>query len=93
MGIHENLTVAQRAARYRAAKRAQGMRRKESWIPDVRDPKVIEGIRRSVESMRAGKEEKAVTAWIDSLHAEAMADEPDYDWGPQDHRGDDPHRQ
>jgi hypothetical protein len=33
MGVHENLTGAQRAARYRAAKRAQGLRLKQIWVP------------------------------------------------------------
>ena len=45
MGIHENLTGAQRTARYRAAKRAQGLRLKQFWVPDLRDPTVREQFR------------------------------------------------
>lgn len=83
MGIHQNLTGAQRVAKRRAVLRSQGLRPKQFWVPDVRDPKVLEGIRRSVSIIRADKEENEVMAWIESLHAEAMANEPDYDWGPQ----------
>lgn len=38
MGIHEKLTGAQRTARYRAAKRAQGLRLKQIWVPDLSNP-------------------------------------------------------
>ena len=82
MGIHENLTGAQRAARYRAAKRAQGLRLKQSWVPDVRDPKVLEGIRRSVEIINASQEEADYNRWLEWNYEELMKDEPDYDWGP-----------
>ena len=75
-------------AKRRAALRAQGLRLKQIWLPDVRDPKVLEGIRRSVAIIRADKDENEVMAWIASLHDEVMADEPDYDWGPLGPPGD-----
>ena len=90
MGVHQNLTGAERVAKRRLALRAQGLRPKQSWVPDVRDPKVLEGIRRSVAIICADKDENEVMAMIESLHAEVMADEPDYDWGPQGPPGDDP---
>ncbi|MGH6787195.1 MAG: antitoxin MazE family protein [Novosphingobium sp.] len=77
-------------AKRRAALRAQGLRPKQSWVPDVRDPRVIEGIRRSVAIIRADAEENEVMAMLESLHDEVMANEPDYDWGPQGPPGDDP---
>jgi hypothetical protein len=46
MGVH-GLSGAQRA-RFRAAKRAQGLRLKQIWVPDLRDPKVREQFRREV---------------------------------------------
>ncbi len=82
MGAHERLTGAQRVAKRRAALRAQGLRPRQFWLPDLRDAKVREGIRRSVEIINACDEEDDVMAWIESLHGEVMANEPDYDWGP-----------
>ena len=38
MGMHEKMTGAQRTARYRAAKRAQGLRLKQIWVPDLSNP-------------------------------------------------------
>ena len=82
MGVHENLTGAQRAARYRAAKRAQGLRLKQIWVPDLRDPKVRDAIERGIAAINASKEEAEYNRWLDSNFDELMADEPDYDWGP-----------
>ena len=81
MGVPENLTGAQRAARYRAAKRAQGLRLKQIWVPDLRDPKVREGIKREVAAINANKEEAEYTRWLGTNYDELMAGEPDYDWG------------
>ena len=38
MGVHQNMTGAQRVARHRAAKRAQGLRLKQIWVPDLSSP-------------------------------------------------------
>ena len=38
MGKHAPIPNAERAARYRAAKRAQGLRLKQMWLPDTSDP-------------------------------------------------------
>ena len=81
MGVHENLTGAQRAARYRAAKRAQGLRLKQLWVPDVTDPKVLAGIERGIAAINASKEEAEYNRWLDANFDDLMADEPDYDWG------------
>ena len=81
MGVHQNLTGAQRAARYRAAKRAQGLRLKQIWVPDLRDPKVHEGIKREVAAINANKQEAEYNRWLGTNYDELMADEPDYDWG------------
>jgi hypothetical protein len=82
MGKHERMTGAQRVAKRRAALRAQGLRPKQFWLPDLRDPEVREGIRRSIEIINARDEEDDVMAWIESLQDELWASEPDYDWGP-----------
>ena len=82
MGVHENLTGAQRAARYRAAKRAQGLRLKQIWVPDLSDPMVRDAIERGIAAINASKDEAEYNRWLDSNFDELMADEPDYDWGP-----------
>lgn len=80
MGVHEKMTGAQRTARYRAAKRAQGLRLKQIWVPDVRDPKVLEDIRRGVEIINAADRRDGVMEYLDSLHDEMMDSLPPYDW-------------
>ena len=79
MGVHENLTGAQRAARYRAAKRAQGLRLKQIWVPDLRDPKVREEIRREVEEINRHDRASGIMAEIEAMGDELMASLPDYD--------------
>ncbi len=78
MGVHENLTGAQRAARYRAAKRAQGLRLKQIWVPDLRDPKVREDIRRSVAEINRRDRANGTLEYIESLADEMMASLPPY---------------
>ena len=72
MGVHENLTGAQRAARHRAAKRAQGLRLKQFWVPDVRNPKVREEIRRSAAEINRRDKADGTMAYLESLYNEAM---------------------
>ena len=75
MGVHTNLTGAERAARYRAAKRAQGLRLKQIWVPDLRDPEVREGIRRSVAEINRRDRADGTLDYLDSLYDEG-ADAP-----------------
>src|SRR5687767_2137181 len=51
-GTHHSLTGAQRAARYRAAKRAQGLRLRQFWLPDLRDPAVRAAFAREAVEIR-----------------------------------------
>ena len=76
MGVHENLTGAQRAARYRAAKRAQGLRLKQIWVPDLRDPKVREEIRRSGAEINRRDREDGTLEYLDTLYDEAPPQGP-----------------
>ena len=82
MGVHENLTGAERAARYRAAKRAQGLRLKQIWVPDLRDPKVRDQFRREGAEINRRDDADDVMAFIESAQEDIWANEPDYDWGP-----------
>ena len=92
MGIHENMTGAQRAARYRAALRANGLRPRQIWLPDMRDPKVRAEIRADAAALAAQSHR-----WIDliddveAMSGEVLDDLPPYDWG-DDPRVDPEHR-
>jgi hypothetical protein len=72
MGVHENLTGAQRAARYRAAKRAQGLRLKQIWVPDLRDPKVRDQFRRSAAEINRRDRADGTMEYLESLYNETM---------------------
>ena len=82
MGMHQNLTGAQRAARYRAAKRAQGLRLKQFWLPDLRDPAVRAAFAQEAVEINRRDDEDDVMAWLEFAHDDLLANEPDYDWGP-----------
>ena len=78
MGVQENLTGAQRAARYRAAKRAQGLRLKQIWVPDLRDPKVREAIKREALEINRRDRASGIMAEIEAMADELMASLPPY---------------
>ncbi len=78
MGKHENLTGAERAARFRAAKRAQGLRLKQFWVADLRKPEVREQIKREVAEINRRDRESGVMDYIESLNADLLASLPPY---------------
>ena len=79
MGKYENLSGAQRAARYRAAKRAQGLRLKQMWVPDLSDPALRAKISREISAISASREESDYTRWLGENFDELMAGEPSAD--------------
>jgi Protein of unknown function (DUF3018) len=81
MGMHEKLTGAQRTARYRAAKRAKGLRLKQIWVPDLSNPEVRARIAREVQEMNRRDRESGIMEEIDALADEVLASLPPYDWG------------
>ena len=83
MGVHENLTGAQRTARYRAAKRAQGLRLKQIWVPDLRDPRVRAAIAREGAEINRRDDADDVMDWLEAAQADVWANEPDCEWGPK----------
>ena len=82
MGAHENLTGAQRTARYRAGLRASGLRPRQIWLPDLRDAKVCAEIRADAAALAA-----QAHRWNDLIDdVEALADDvlgdlAPYNWG------------
>jgi hypothetical protein len=81
MGVHETLTGAQRTARYRAAKRAKGLKLKQFWLPDLSNPEVQKKIRQSVAEINRRDRESGIMEEIEAMADEMLASLPPYDWG------------
>ena len=77
MGVHENLTGAQRAAKRRAVLRAEGLRPRQIWLPDMRDPKVRAEIRADAAAL-AAQAHKWDDLWIEmeAMQADLWDSEP-----------------
>ena len=86
MGVHEKMTGAQRTARHRAAKRAQGFRLKQIWLPDLSNPEVLERIRRDVLEINRRDRESGVMAEIEALGDEMINSLPPCDWDKEPHK-------
>jgi DNA-binding LacI/PurR family transcriptional regulator len=75
MGYEKPLTGAERVARRRAALRAQGLKPKTIWVPDVKSTDFRERAERSCQWLwDRVPEEEAVMTWIDEMNAEVFAD-------------------
>ena len=61
-------TPQQRMASRRERLRAQGLRRVEFWVPDLRDPKVLAEIRREAKLMAQHPENDAIDDWIEQVY-------------------------
>ena len=86
MGVQEKMTGAQRTARYRAAKRAQGLRLKQIWVPDVRSAKVLQDIRHGVEVINAADKQDGVMEYLGTLNDALMDSLPPYQWDEEPKR-------
>lgn len=53
MNVHQPLTNRERVARRRQALRAQGLRPRQFWLPDLNDPAVAAELARQVDSINA----------------------------------------
>ena len=75
MGVHETLTGAQRTARYRAAKRAKGLRLKQIWVPDLSNPVMLAKLRLDVASLAAqGNRWAGIVDDAEAMSAEVLND-------------------
>jgi hypothetical protein len=61
-------TPRERMASRRERLRAQGLRPVQHWVPDLRDPKVLAGIRREVKLMAQHPENDAIDDWIEQVY-------------------------
>jgi hypothetical protein len=62
---------ASKVRQHREKLRAQGLRPIQIWVPDLRDPKVIEQIRREARAIAESPQEKEDQAFIDSINDES----------------------
>ena len=53
-------------ARYRARKKAQGLRELRMWVPDVRNPEVQARLNRQIDAINRSADSRRVQAEIDS---------------------------
>lgn len=82
MGKHEKLTGAERVAKRRVELRAQGLRPKQIWLPDLRDPKVRAQIQADAAALAAQAHRwHDVIDDAEALGAEVLDGLPPYDWG------------
>jgi hypothetical protein len=61
-------------ARYRARKKALGLREVRIWVPDVRSPEFQEKLNEQLEAINASKSHRDAMDWIE----EVMADDPEF---------------
>lgn len=67
MGKHEPIGGRERVARRRAALKAQGLRPKQFWVPDLRDPKVVEQIRAAARAIASSPSFEDDMAFIEAV--------------------------
>lgn len=72
MGKHERIGTRERVAKRRAALRAQGLRPKQIWVPDLRDPAVQERIREQARALAQSPAYQEDMAWVQAVSAELL---------------------
>lgn len=77
MGKHDKIVNRERVARRRAALRAQGLRPKQFWVYDTRQPGFYERINEQARKIAESPREKEDQAWVDSL--QSMLELPPWD--------------
>ncbi|PZN97273.1 MAG: DUF3018 domain-containing protein [Hyphomicrobiales bacterium] len=70
--IKDGLT---KQARYRAAKKAAGLKEVRIWTFDTKDPAFLADLQRQVSILNADPEETAVMEWIEDVAAWPSDDE------------------
>lgn len=76
-------TSAARTRAWRARMRAQGLKPITIWTFDVNDPAFRARLAEDLRRLGKGDDEQRVLDEMEEHFAAAMADEPDYDWGPK----------
>jgi DNA-binding LacI/PurR family transcriptional regulator len=71
------IPARERVAKHRAALRAQGLKPKQFWVPDVHSPEFKAEARRAARAIANSPHEAEDQAWIDSISC--WDDLPPYD--------------
>ncbi|ABC62775.1 antitoxin MazE family protein [Erythrobacter litoralis] len=74
MGKHDPLTDRQRVARHRAKLRAQGLRPKQFWLPDLGDPRIRSEIAGQCRKVSQHAETAEAQDLIDAIIGEMLVD-------------------
>jgi hypothetical protein len=61
------VNAVERMRAYRERQRAKGLRPVQYWVPDLRDPKVRDEIRREAAMLSKHPDNAEIDAWIDSV--------------------------
>lgn len=69
-------TAAEKTADYRRRMREKGYRQITLWVPDLRNPKVVEEIRREVRALKKHPSDAEGTAFAEAALAEIEGWEP-----------------
>lgn len=62
--------------RYRARKKAQGLREIRMWVPDVNVPGFQDELERACREINESKDSAEVQAWLDEMTAEVWNELP-----------------
>lgn len=84
MGMHQPMTGAQRVAKRRAALRAQGLRLKQLWVPDLRNAKVRAQLRREADEINRRDRASGAMAEIEALGEGLLEALPPYGGEPRE---------
>jgi hypothetical protein len=68
------MNEASKFARYRARKKAQGLRELRMWVPDVDAPGFQERLDREIAAINASKDNADVMKWCEAAAAEVWND-------------------
>ncbi len=68
------MNEASKFARYRARKKAQGLRELRMWVPDVDAPGFQERLDREIAAINASKDHAEVMKWSEAAAAEVWND-------------------
>jgi Protein of unknown function (DUF3018) len=72
------LSKTERVRRHRERLRAQGLRPIQLWVPDTRDPKFVEEVRRQSLLVRDSASEREINDWLEAAQADLWASEDEW---------------
>lgn len=74
---------AERTRAWRQRMRAQGLKPVTIWTVDVNDPLFRARLAEDLKRWGKGRDDRSALDEMEEHFAAVMADEPEYDWGPE----------